>query len=49
MVAEGLDALFSSDEMAIIGVAGIVRNLRKILRRIRAVADHIVAHLRWWC
>ena len=43
MAAEGLDALFSSDEMAIIGVAGIVRNLRKILRRIRAVADHIVA------
>lgn len=43
MVAEGLDALFSSDEVAIIGLAGIVRNLRKILRRIRAVADHIVA------
>lgn len=43
MVTQGLDAIFSSDELAVMGVAGIIRNLRRILRRIRAVADHIVA------
>src|SRR4051812_10309561 len=42
MAAEGLSSLFLIDELAIIGLGGIVRQLPTILRRIRETAQAAV-------
>lgn len=42
MAEEGLRSIFPLDEVAVMGLTGIVANLRPLLRRIREAADAIV-------
>jgi lipid-A-disaccharide synthase len=43
MQGEGLRSLFPIEELSIIGLAAVVRQLRPILRRIRETADAVIA------
>lgn len=43
MQGEGLDSLFPIEELSIIGLAAVVKQLRPILRRIRETADAAIA------
>jgi lipid-A-disaccharide synthase len=43
MEGEGLRSLFPIEELSIIGLAAVVRQLRPILRRIRETADTVIA------